>query len=465
MAISTNGTVLARLAGGLYNTQMSNATYKEVASLDPATLANTLYARDFSSSTDAAVATTLVTNLGLSSVTGLSNWVAAQLTAAGSAKGAKVVDLLNSFAQMTADTTYGAFATAFNTKVDAALALSQTADRKEGTFSAAGAPVSATFALTAGVDAITGTAADDTINATVATLGALDVIDAGAGADTLNVVDTGAVASLGGASIAGVETLKISAGGAVGAVAAAAVTTTPAVAQVATYTPLATGTFATTSKLTVTIGNAVYDNIAIGATGVVGAGTAIAKVLNDHLGDDAGDNDLVDVAFDGTTGVVTVTSKKAGTALPTISVASTVAADTITQNAVAAAVTANTVGTAPAAVKEVVQITLANTNGTPGAATLDTGDAVIVSINGSDYATAASGATAADVAIDVAAVINAALGATSAVATGAVVTVTSLTAGAPLPYFNVQSAAATGLTDAINVVDCAIYSSQVSNML
>jgi hypothetical protein len=69
MAISTNGTVLARLAGGLYNTQMSNATYSEVKTLDPAALANTLYARDFASATDLSVATTLVTNLGLTSVT------------------------------------------------------------------------------------------------------------------------------------------------------------------------------------------------------------------------------------------------------------------------------------------------------------------------------------------------------------------------------------------------------------
>jgi hypothetical protein len=43
-----------------------------------------------------AVATTLVTNLGLSTVAGLANWVAAQLTAAGAAnKGAKVVSKIN----------------------------------------------------------------------------------------------------------------------------------------------------------------------------------------------------------------------------------------------------------------------------------------------------------------------------------------------------------------------------------
>jgi S-layer protein len=215
MAISTNGTVLARVAGALYNTQMSNATYKEVASLDPATLMNTLYARDFSSSTDLAVATTLVTNLGLASVTGLNNWVAAQLTAAGSAKGAKVVDLLNSFAQMTADTTYGAFATAFNTKVDASLALSQTDGNKGGTFEAAGVVVvaNATFTLTTGIDngaSFTGGAGTDTFNATHLTFGASDVLVGGAGVDTLNIVDTGTAAYAPAvASVSGIENINI----------------------------------------------------------------------------------------------------------------------------------------------------------------------------------------------------------------------------------------------------------------
>ncbi len=198
MAISTNGTVLARLAGALYNTQMSNATYKEVAALDPSALADVLYVRDFSASTDAAVATTLVTNLGLASVTGLDNWVAAQLTAAGSHKGAKIVELLNSFAQMTADTTYGAYATAFNAKVDNALALSQTADNAGGTFEAAGVIGGKTFTLTAGTDNLTGTAGNDTFTAILQGAGASgttiqpgDAVSGGAGTDSLSITVAG----------------------------------------------------------------------------------------------------------------------------------------------------------------------------------------------------------------------------------------------------------------------------------
>ena len=199
MAISTNGTVLARVAGALYNTQMSNATYKEVAALDPSALVNVLYARDFNTVSDATVATTLVANLGLTGVEGLANWVAAQLTAAGANKGAKVVELLNGFAQMSADATYGAAATAFNTKVDSALALSQTTDNAGGTFGAISTAVSGkTFTLTTGTNSFTGTSANDTFDAglstsSLQTLNSGDSLDGGAGTDELYAVINGSV--------------------------------------------------------------------------------------------------------------------------------------------------------------------------------------------------------------------------------------------------------------------------------
>jgi len=193
MAISTNGTVLTRLAGALYNTQMSNATYKEVASLDPSSLANVLYARDFNTVSDATVASTLVTNLGLSSVVGLSNWVGAQLTAAGANKGAKVVELLNGFAQMSSDATYGAAATAFNAKVDSALALSQATDNAGGAFdSISSAVVGKTFTLTASTNIFNGTSSDDFFDGALNSSGAItyntsDSVNGAAGTDTLAV--------------------------------------------------------------------------------------------------------------------------------------------------------------------------------------------------------------------------------------------------------------------------------------
>jgi len=208
MAISTNGAIITRLAGALYNTQMSYATYSEVASLDPASLANALYTRDFGSSTDATVATTLVTNLGLTSVAGLSNWVAAQLTAAGTGnKGAKIVDLLNGFAQLSSDATYGTAATAFNTKVASALALSQTDGNKGGTFAAVGTVVSdedTAYALTTSDDEITAGDGDDTFTGTTSTFEATDVLDGGDGADTLTVKLNASIA----AELANIETIN-----------------------------------------------------------------------------------------------------------------------------------------------------------------------------------------------------------------------------------------------------------------
>ena len=218
MAISTNGTIYARLAGGLYNTVLSNATYLELVAQDPSTVANKLYAADFGKMTDLQVGTTIVANLGLSALTGLDAWVAAQLTAAGAAnKGAKIVSMLNDFSAMTADTTYGTYATAFNTKVDAALASSQTTGKAEAKFSAAAATVTS-FTLTTGVDAVVGSAGDDTITApaTVAATGVAqttinsgDSIDGGTGTDTLTLTITAANNnSLTGLTITNVEKIS-----------------------------------------------------------------------------------------------------------------------------------------------------------------------------------------------------------------------------------------------------------------
>jgi S-layer protein len=244
MAISTNGAIIARFVGGLYNTVLSNATYLELVSQDPSTLANKLYAADFGKKTDADVGKAIVANLGLSALTGLDAWVAAQLTAAGAAnKGAKIASMLNDFSAMTADTTYGTYATAFNTKVDAALASSQTTGKAEATFATAGVTAAVTsYTLTTGVDAIVGSAGDDTITApaTVATTGAAqttinsgDSIDGGAGTDTLTLTITGANNnSLTGLTIKGVE--KISYVGSDNlATGAAAVTTATATAKTA----------------------------------------------------------------------------------------------------------------------------------------------------------------------------------------------------------------------------------------
>lgn len=310
------------------------------------------------------------------------------------------------------------------------------------------------------MDAFTGGAGNDTLVATVATMGSLDTATGGDGADTISINESVDVASLPG-TYTGFETLSLTTSGSIGATNVTAGSTTAAVANEIVLTPSSSGAFLTTSKLTITIGSAVYSNIAIGSAGVAGATAAIASALAAHLGDDAGDNDLVDIVDSGT--AVTVTSKKAGTALPSISVSTTTSAGVaISADSIARTTTtnkSNVTATGPGAIKEVIQIAFSGTNGdgTPTTAKIDAGDVVTVSIDGVDYVGAITPGTdnsgygsVANAASSVAALINAALGAGTAVASAGTVTVTAPTAGTPLPYISVSSAA-TSLVDVFTV--------------
>jgi len=228
MPISTNGAIITRVAGALYGEYLSNASYTEVSSTAPATVAANWLTNDFSGKSDASVATTVLTNLGLTTAKGyagdaLVNYVAGQLTAAGStaaAKGAKLVDLLNSFANITTDATYCTTATSFNAKTDASLAKSQTAGAKGGSFLTADvvAPVDSTFTLTTGLDTgtkFTGGTGADTFNSisssdtTVATFTSADSISGGAGVDTLTVAVSGTITTAPSVSTNSIEVLSL----------------------------------------------------------------------------------------------------------------------------------------------------------------------------------------------------------------------------------------------------------------
>jgi len=220
MPISTNGAIITRVAGALYGEYLSNASYNElvgVSTISPASIAGTWLSNDFAMKTDAQIATTVLTNLGLTSIAGLNNWLAAQLTAAGStsaAKGAKLVDLLNGYANMTTDAVYGTYATSFNAKVDASLAKSQTAGAKGGSFLTADvvAITNAALTLTTGVDTtLVGGAGSDTYTASGTTLTAGDQLSGGAGADTLQITTTAAAAVGTGVTSTGVETISATA--------------------------------------------------------------------------------------------------------------------------------------------------------------------------------------------------------------------------------------------------------------
>jgi hypothetical protein len=223
MAISTNGVMLTRLTGALYNQQLSASTYSEIlagnttaASLNA--WANAAVAADFGTKTDLQVATTLITNVGLSSVAGLANWVAAQLTAGGTAKrGETIISLLNSYSNMdTTEAIYGASVATFNTKVDASQALSQTAGNTGGTYATVSAAIPvAAYTLLSGVDLKTTAAGDDVFTsvntATSQTLNAGDNINGGAGNDTLNITSTSSLAAGTGVTSTGIESVVITA--------------------------------------------------------------------------------------------------------------------------------------------------------------------------------------------------------------------------------------------------------------
>ena len=215
MAISTNGTIITRLAGALYNEYLSNASYTELNTTAASTVAANMLSNDFAGKTDAQLAKTILTNLGLTSVVGLDNWVAAQLTAAGStaaAKGAKLVSMLNDYAMMTADATYGASATSFNAKTEASLVKSQTTGSKSGSFATSDTATNASLTLTTGVDTtLVGGAGGDTFNATNTTLTAGDSLNGGDGTDTLAMTSILAGTYGTGVTTSSVENLTVTA--------------------------------------------------------------------------------------------------------------------------------------------------------------------------------------------------------------------------------------------------------------
>ncbi len=219
MAISTNGAIITRVTSALYGEYLSNASYTEVKDTAPATVAANFMANDFAGKTDLQVATTILTNLGLTSITGLDNWLSAQLTAAGSsasAKGAALVSILNGYANMTTDATYGSYATSFNAKVEAGLVKSQVAGAAGGAFATADAVAvtNGSFSLTTGLDALAGGAGNDrfigSVGNTDPTLSTGDEISGGDGTDTLQINASGTTATtIGGLTLSSVETVSI----------------------------------------------------------------------------------------------------------------------------------------------------------------------------------------------------------------------------------------------------------------
>lgn len=185
----TNASQVQAFAGALYGVQVGTTTMAQVnadiaANGGLAATLNSYYAASFGGATTASVATTVATNLGLTgdALTSGAAYVEAQLNAAApGARGAVISSIVNLFAGLSADATFGAAATAWNAKVATAAAYTGTANVAVGTVVS-----SSVFTLTTGMDTFTGTAGNDTFNAALdGLLTTGDVMVGGAGTDTL----------------------------------------------------------------------------------------------------------------------------------------------------------------------------------------------------------------------------------------------------------------------------------------
>jgi len=212
MSFRTNALKVQAFAGAMYGIQVGTTTMAQInADITSAGgLANALngyYTSSFGSVANATVGTTVATNLGLTgdALTNGAAYITAQLNAAApGARGAVISTILDLFAGLTADATYGAAATAYNTKVDAANAYTGAANVTIGSTESQGTA----FTLTTNIDNIVGTTANDTISADIATMSAGDAISGGTGIDTLNFTGTTNVA-LPAANITGVEVINV----------------------------------------------------------------------------------------------------------------------------------------------------------------------------------------------------------------------------------------------------------------
>jgi hypothetical protein len=230
MAFPTYANQVQAFAGALWGLQIGSVTMSQVTSDIAAVKGlnnalNSYYTASFGSVPTATVAATVAANLGLTgeALTAGTAYITAKLNAAASGeRGIAIAETLNLFASLASDATFGAAATAWNAKVDAAAAYNGTTNVTMGSNSGQGS----VFTLSPGVDTFTGTSANDTFNASVtatsATLGGLDSVDGGAGtADTLNIADTAtaAVADFAlptGMIVKNIEVLNVTTNGAIG---------------------------------------------------------------------------------------------------------------------------------------------------------------------------------------------------------------------------------------------------------
>ena len=189
----TNASQVQAFAGALFGVQAGSATMAQVNAdiLANGGLIPTLngyYSATQSSTANAASA--VAKNLGLTgaALTEGTAYITSQLNAAApGARGAVISNIVNMFGTYTTDATFGAAATAWNTKLAAAVAYTGATNEAIGTVVVS----SSVFPLTVNVDNFNGGAGNDTIiadnTATAKQLTVADSINGGDGTDTLRI--------------------------------------------------------------------------------------------------------------------------------------------------------------------------------------------------------------------------------------------------------------------------------------
>jgi len=164
-------TIIARNAGALYGVEVGNAnmnSYATAAGSNTDAFLNTVYTNSVGNASTASVAAVLVAGLGITgdAATAATNYIVGQLNAvAVNARGAAINSMLSAFSNMTSDATFGAAATAWNTKVTNAVAYAATSGTGDSAWSSVStAPAGQTFTLTTSFDAPVLTSSNDTIN-------------------------------------------------------------------------------------------------------------------------------------------------------------------------------------------------------------------------------------------------------------------------------------------------------------
>ena len=333
----TNATQIQTFATALYGVQVGSTTLAQVNNdiLSSGGLNNALnayYTASFGTATTASVAQTIATNVGLGTDTNAVAFITAQLNAAApAARGAAVIALLDNFLNTTTGT-YATAATAFNATVATAVAYTGTANVAAGTANLVVAPAPSVFALTSGIDILTGTSGDDSFvanvandntgTATVETLTALDNITGGAGNDKLTYVTVGATA-FPAATISGVETYKMISDGA------------------ATMDLSGTSFSGVNAAEVQATGDAVAVTGKSNLTSVIVTGTPTTVAVDDSGSATTTADKLTSVSVNGNTGAVTVGGIAAVDSFSTLSLANSASNATITATAGTRALTVN----------------------------------------------------------------------------------------------------------------------------